>query len=163
MWVSVSARVTVPLQFLAPLIPPHSVQQEGRLYLERAAFPQFAPARYKLGHAYVFALAPFLFGALLSVQYYSLASRQGEVEADTARSKWFLYGAEDVCDKDKTLAFTFTEKAARKGLGSAELAMRHLQGRRGGSKDLDAACMWYQLVSRVGGLREWLIPTPPTL
>ena len=70
-----------------------------------------------------FVLAPFPLGALVSVQYYSLASQQGEVEADMARSKWFLYGAEGVFDKDETLAFTFAEKAARRGWGSAEFVM----------------------------------------
>ena len=40
-----------------------------------------------------------------------------------ARSKWFLYGAEGASDKDETLAFTFTEKAAQEGLGSAEFVM----------------------------------------
>ena len=81
-----------------------SLQEEARLHLERAAFSHSAPARYKPGHAYKFALPTFLFDALLGVQYYTLTSRQGEVEA-------------------QNLAFTFAEKAARKGLGSAEFAM----------------------------------------
>ena len=91
-------------QFFAPSVPPHSLQEEARLHLERAAFLHFAPARYKFGHPYKFALPTFLFDALLGVQYYTLTSRQGEVKA-------------------QNLAFTFTEKAARKGLGSAEFAM----------------------------------------
>ena len=141
--------MTVPPHFFAPLIPPHSsLQQEVRLHLERAVFLHFAPAQYKLGHAYEFALAPFPFDALLSVQYYSLASQQGEVEADMALSKWFLCGAEGAFDKDETLAFTFVKRAARKGLGSAEFAMGYYKEVRvGGPKDIDAACMWYQLVS----------------
>jgi hypothetical protein len=144
------SHVTVPPHFLAPLIPPHSsVEQEARLHLERAAFLHFAPAQYKLGHAYEFALAPFPFDALLSVQYYSLASQQGEVEADMALSKWFLCGAEGAFDKDETLAFTFAEKAARKGLPSAEFAMGYYKEVGvGGSKDFETARMWYQLVSR---------------
>ena len=126
------SHVSVPLQFLAPLIPPHSVQQEGHLHLERAASIHFTPARYKLGHVCEFALTPFPFSTLLSVQYYSLASQQGEVEANMARSKWFLYGVKGAFDKDETLAFTFTEKATQKGLGSAELVMRQIQESRGG-------------------------------
>jgi hypothetical protein len=66
---------------------------EARRHLERAAFLGFAPAQYKLGHAYEFAQPPYPFDALLSVQYYSLASQQGEVEADMALSKWFLCGS----------------------------------------------------------------------
>ena len=53
---------------------------EARKHLERAAFLHFAPAQYKLGHAYEFAEPPFPFDPLLSVQYYSLASQQGEVD-----------------------------------------------------------------------------------
>ena len=78
-------------------------------------FLHFAPAQYKLGHAYEFALAPFPFDALLSVQYYSLARQQREVEVDMALSKWFLCGAQGAFDKGETLAFTFSEKAVRKG------------------------------------------------
>ena len=81
-----------------------SFQEEARLHLEHAAFLHFAPARYKFGHPYKSALPTFLFDALLGIQYYTLTSRQGEVEA-------------------QNLAFTFAEKAARKGLESAKFAM----------------------------------------
>ena len=40
-----------------------------------------------------------------------------------ALSKWFWCGAEGAFDKDENLAFTFAEKAARKGLPSAEFVM----------------------------------------
>ncbi len=116
--------VAISPALFAPLIPASSsMQLEARKHLERAAYLNFAPAQYKLGHAYEFALAPFPYDALLSVQYYSLASQQGEVEADMALSKWFLCGAEGSFEKDEALAFTFAEKAARKGLPSAEFAM----------------------------------------
>lgn len=143
------AHVTVPPHLFTPLIPPHSTaQQEARLHLERAAYLHFAPAQYKLGHAYEFALEPFPFDALLSVQYYSLASQQGEVEANMALSKWFLCGAEGAFDKDEVLAFTFAEKAARKGLPSAEFAMGYYKEVGvGGPNDIEAARKWYQLVS----------------
>jgi TPR repeat protein len=66
-----------------------------------------------------------------------------------ALSKWFLCGAEGAFDKDETLAFTFAEKAARKGLPSAEFAMGYYKEVGvGGSKDFETARMWYQLVSR---------------
>ncbi|KIJ61884.1 hypothetical protein HYDPIDRAFT_95685 [Hydnomerulius pinastri MD-312] len=146
------SHITVPPQLFTPFIPAHSsIPQEARLHLERAAFLHFSPAQYKLGHAYEFALSPFPFDALLSVQYYSLASQQGEVEADMALSKWFLCGAEGAFDKDETLAFTFAEKAARKGLPSAEFAMGYYKEVGvGGSKDVDAAINWYQSAAEHG-------------
>lgn len=156
------SHVTVPPHYFMPLIPPHSsAQQEARVHLERAAYLHFAPAQYKLGHAYEFALPPFPFDALLSVQYYSLASQQNEVEADMALSKWFLCGAEGAFDKDENLAFTFAEKAARKGLPSAEFAMGYYKEVGvGGTKDIEAAQMWYQLVSLSDAMmRLILIPT----
>ena len=66
-----------------------------------------------------------------------------------ALSKWFLCGAEGALDKDENLAFTFAEKATRKKLPSTEFAMGyHEEVGVGVSKDIDAARMWYQLVSR---------------
>lgn len=126
---------------------------EVRKHLERAAYLGFSPAQYKLGHAYEFAQPPFPFDPLLSVQYYSLASQQGEVEADMALSKWFLCGSgseegeEGGFDKDEALAFTFAEKAARKGLPSAEFAMGYYtEVGVGCAKDLQTAIQWYRLV-----------------
>ncbi|KAG1716818.1 hypothetical protein ID866_340 [Astraeus odoratus] len=146
------SHVTVPQHLFVPVLPPHStVQQEARLYLERAAYLHFAPAQYKLGHAYEFAISPFPFDPLLSVQYYSLASQQGEVEADMALSKWFLCGAEGAFEKDEHLAYTFAEKSARKGLPSAEFAMGYYKEVGvGGPKDIDAAIKWYKLASEHG-------------
>jgi TPR repeat protein len=87
---------------------------------------------------------------LLSVQYYSLASQQGEIEADMALSKWFLCGAEGAFNKDETLAYTFAEKAARKGLPSAEFALGYYaEVGVGGPKDVDAARRWYQRVNLI--------------
>lgn len=40
----------------------------------------------------------------------SLASQQGEAEADMALSKWFLCGAEGAFEKDENLAYVFAEK-----------------------------------------------------
>ncbi|KAF8547897.1 HCP-like protein [Imleria badia] len=144
--------VTVPPQCFAPFIPQNSsAQQEARLQLERAAYLHFAPAQYKLGHAYEFALPPFPFDPLLSVQYYSLASQQGEAEADVALSKWFLCGAEGAFDKDENLALMFAEKAARKELPSAEFAMGYYKEVGVGEpQDIQAARIWYQLASEHG-------------
>ncbi|KAF8875033.1 hypothetical protein BD779DRAFT_1678416 [Infundibulicybe gibba] len=144
------SHVTIPASLFAPFIPPSSsATLEARKHLERAAYLNFAPAQYKLGHAYEFAQPPFPFDALLSVQYYSLASQQGEVEADMALSKWFLCGSgepgqEGGFDKDESLAWTFADKAARKGLPSAEFAMGYYaEVGVGGPKDLQIAIKWY--------------------
>lgn len=57
------------------------------------------------------------------MQYYALASAAGARDADMALSKWFLCGAEGCFGKDERLARTFAEKAAKRGLESAEFAM----------------------------------------
>lgn len=144
------SHASVPPHLFTPLIPPGSSRDnEARRHLERAAYLNFAAAQYKLGHAYEFAQPPFPFDALLSVQYYSLASQQGEIEADMALSKWFLCGSEGAFDKDESLAFTFAEKAARKGLPSAEFAMGYyVEVGVGGPKDIEAARKWYERVCR---------------
>jgi len=146
------SHVSVPEHLFKPSIPPSSsLALEARKHLERAAYLNFAPAQYKLGHAYEFAQAPFPFDPLLSVQYYSLASQQGEIEADMALSKWFLCGAEGSFDKDEGLAFTFAEKAARKGLPSAEFALGYYaEVGVGGSKDIEVARKWYTRASDHG-------------
>ena len=147
----------LPSSVFSPFIPQGSDPiLEARKHLERAAYLGFAPAQYKLGHAYEFAQPPFPFDPLLSVQYYSLASQQGEVEADMALSKWFLCGSgtgedgvpdEGGFEKDEGLAYTFAEKAARKGLPSAEFAMGYYaEVGVGGPKDLSTAIKWYTKV-----------------
>ena len=145
-----SQAVISPHLFSAVLPPGVSPQLEARKHLERAAYLNFSPAQYKLGHAYEFAEPPFPFDALLSVQYYSLASQQGETEADMALSKWFLCGAEGSFDKDESLAYTFAEKAARKGLPSAEFALGYYaEVGVGRPKDVDTARRWYQRVTLI--------------
>ncbi|THH06684.1 hypothetical protein EW146_g9537 [Bondarzewia mesenterica] len=120
-------------------IPPGSIcEGEAHRYLERAAYLNFSPAQYKLRHAYEFVQLPFPFDMLLSVQYYSLTSQQGEIEVDMALSKWFLCGTEGSFDKDEALAFMFAEKVVRKGLPSTEFAMGYyMEVSVGGSKDLN--------------------------
>ncbi|KAH9833110.1 uncharacterized protein C8Q71DRAFT_774181 [Rhodofomes roseus] len=146
------SHVEIPPHLFAPYIPPGSnAGMEARKHLERAAYLNFAPAQYKLGHAYEFAQPPFPFDALLSVQYYSLASQQGEDEADMALSKWFLCGAEGAFERDEGLAWTFAEKAARKGLPSAEFAMGYYAEVGVGSpKDTEVAKKWYGRAAQHG-------------
>ncbi|KAI5119311.1 hypothetical protein M0805_004555 [Coniferiporia weirii] len=151
-----SLATTLPPSVFAPYIPAgSSAPLEARRHLERAAYLHFAPAQYKLGHAYEFAEAPFPFDPLLSVQYYSFASQQGEAEADMALSKWFLCGAEGVAEggfaRDESLAFTFAEKAARKGLPSAEFAMGYYSEIGIGTpKDVQKAMVWYEKAAAHG-------------
>jgi len=151
-------------EFAQASIPAHSIAaftadplHDARKYLERAAFLHFAPAQYKLGHAYEYAQPPFPFDPLLSVQYYSLASQQGEPEADMALSKWFLCGSSDTdapgagFDKDEVLAFTFAQKAAKTALPAAEFAMGYYaEVGVGQPKNIQNAIMWYTRASQHG-------------
>ncbi len=146
---------SVPPQIIAQVIPAgSSAVLESRKYLERAAYLGFASAQSKLGHAYEYAVPPFGFDPLMSVQYYSLASQAGEVEADMALSKWFLCGApgEGGFERDEALAVVFAEKAARRGFSSAEFAMGYYSevGVGGVTPDLHAARKWYQKAARGG-------------
>lgn len=146
--------VPVERALLPPFLPPGtSAAQYAKSLLERAAALHFAPAQYKLGHAYEFAVPPqaFPFEPLLSVQWYSLASQAGEAEADMALSKWFLCGAEGAFDKDESLARTFAAKAATKGLASGEFAMGYYaEVGIGGARDVTEARSWYSKAAANG-------------
>ncbi|KAG8933365.1 hypothetical protein FRC02_012041 [Tulasnella sp. 418] len=144
-------QVDIPMSLIMAQLPlasssnPDPRQSEARRRIERAAYLAFAPAQYKLGWSYEYAKMGCPFDPLLSVQYYSLASQQGETEADMALSKWFLCGSQGAFEKDEILAVTFAEKAAKKGLPSAEFAMGYYcEVGVGGHKDIDAAKKWYQ-------------------
>ncbi|GAA5878812.1 hypothetical protein JCM16303_007193 [Sporobolomyces ruberrimus] len=118
---------------------------EAKWRIERAAYLSFGPAQYKMGFSYEYATLSCLFDPLLSVQYYALASQNGEVEADMALSKWYLCGSEGNFDKNEALAVTFAEKAAARSLPSAEFALGYFREVGiNGSIDLDQAKRWYQ-------------------
>ncbi|KAJ3810800.1 HCP-like protein [Lentinula aff. lateritia] len=144
---------------------PRGLLLEARTHLTNSAYLHFSPAQYKLGHAYEFATPPFEFDALLSVEWYSRASQQGETEADMALSKWFLCGSRvggpngtspppsslGGFDKDEQLALIFASKAAHKGLPSAEFAMGYYhEVGIGGPISLDEALRWYALAQGHG-------------
>lgn len=140
-------------------IPPHllrpatgqTVQAEARRRIERAAYLNFAPAQFKCGWLYEYAQLECHFDPLLSVQYYSLASQAGEVEADMALSKWFLCGSEGCFDKNESLAFTFAERAARKGLASAEFALGYYyEVGVGTDPNIGQARAWYEKAAAQG-------------
>ncbi|KAJ7752451.1 HCP-like protein [Mycena maculata] len=162
--------VGVPGAVVGGVLPPgQSREAYARALLERAAALHFAPAQYKLGHGFEFAVpvGTFPFDPLLSVQWYSLASQAGEAEADMALSKWFLCGAEGAFDKDEALARTFAAKAAAKGLASGEFAMGYYaEVGIGGPTDVGAArgvAAAHGNKDAVERLRALAQPAPQTL
>lgn len=164
--------ITLPVQLLQtlvppahpyqtnPSIPPPSLMSESRKYLERSAYLGFGPALYKLGQSYEHALPPFHYDPLMSVQYYSLASQQGDPLADLALSKWFLVGSNpnpvdpnaahiEGFDKDESLAIIFAEKAAAKGEAGGEFAMGYYsEVGIGRPADLQEAKVWYERAAK---------------
>ncbi|SNX85092.1 related to SKT5 - protoplast regeneration and killer toxin resistance protein [Melanopsichium pennsylvanicum] len=139
------SHVAIPAHLLKPTQSSGSTEDEARRRIQRAAYLSFAPAQYKCGWLYEYAQLGCAFDPLLSVQYYSLASQGGEIEADMALSKWFLCGAESYFEKNETLAFTFADKAARKGLASAEFALGYYhEVGVGTERNVDIARKWYR-------------------
>ena len=142
--------VPVPAHLLQPA-PPATMEGEARRRIERAAYLNFVPAQHKSGWCYEHARLDCPYDPLLSVQWYSLASQGGEAEADMALSKWFLCGAEGCFDVDESLAFTFADKAARKGLASAEFALGYyFEVGVGVEQDLAASRKWYKKAAAHG-------------
>ncbi|BGO99503.1 hypothetical protein NBRC10513v2_003601 [Rhodotorula toruloides] len=122
---------------------------EAKWRVERSAYLRFGPAQYKMGYAYEYATLGCLFDPLLSVQYYALASQNGEVEADMALSKWYLCGSEGNFEKNEALALTFAEKAAARQLPAAEFALGYFaEVGLSGAVDIEKAKRWY---SRAAG------------
>ncbi|SPC64403.1 related to SKT5 - protoplast regeneration and killer toxin resistance protein [Ustilago sp. UG-2017b] len=139
------SHVDIPPHLLKPSNVQDSTEDEARRRIQRAAYLNFAPAQYKCGWLYEYAQLGCAFDPLLSVQYYSLASQGGEIEADMALSKWFLCGAEQYFEKNETLAYTFADKAARKGLPSAEFALAYYhEVGVGTERNVDFARKWYR-------------------
>jgi len=58
--------------------------QAPKPWIERSAYLGYAPAQFKMGFNYEYASMGCGYDPLLSVQYYSLASQQGDIEADMA-------------------------------------------------------------------------------
>ncbi|EGF98662.1 uncharacterized protein MELLADRAFT_73559 [Melampsora larici-populina 98AG31] len=98
-----------------------------------------------MGWLYEYSQLSCPFDPLLSVEYYTSASKQGEIEADMALSKWFLCGAEGYFSPNESLAVTFADKAARRNLPSAMFALGYYHEIGiGGRPDLDLAKKWYE-------------------
>lgn len=64
--------------------------EEAKWRIERSAYLSFGPAQYKMGFSYEYATLACPFDPLLSVQYYALASQNGEVEADMGEHRHTL-------------------------------------------------------------------------
>ncbi|KZO95423.1 HCP-like protein [Calocera viscosa TUFC12733] len=145
------AMSNLPPQLLQTVLPDGSVtlRQHALALIQKSAFLHFPPAQYKLGYAYENAQLGLPYDPTLSVRYYSYASQGDELEADMALSKWFLCGADGYFDKDEGLARTFAEKAARRGLASAEFAMGYYcEVGVGGPKNMEHARKWYSRAAK---------------
>lgn len=145
------SHVSIPSHLLQPSEGATSLEDDARRRIQRAAYLNFAPAQYKCGWLYEYAQLHCAFDPLLSVQYYSLASQGGETEADMALSKWFLCGAEGYFEKNERLAYTFADKAARKGLASAEFALGYYhEVGVGTERNVNIARKWYNKAAAKG-------------
>ncbi|ORX39669.1 hypothetical protein BD324DRAFT_226097 [Kockovaella imperatae] len=111
----------IPEELLGPSADVRGMM--ARENIDKAAYLCHPPAQYKCGLSYEHATLGCPYDPLMSVQWYSLASQGGEVEADMALSKWFLCGAEGNFGKNEDLARTFAEKAARRGHPNGCFAM----------------------------------------
>jgi TPR repeat protein len=110
----------IPDSLILPPNTPHTdalaaQYAQARDAIERAAYLCLPITQYKTGALYEQAALGYPYDPLISLQWYSLASQGGEMEADMALSKWFLCGAEGYFERNEELARTFAEKAARRG------------------------------------------------
>lgn len=110
------AGVTVP-EYILP-----RDERAARRMLEKASSLGFSHAQEKLGVAYEHGTWGCGFDPQLSVHYYTLAAKQGDLNAMLGLSKWYLCGAEGLPPNEEK-AFTYAERAARNGLPQAEFAM----------------------------------------
>ncbi|WVR04992.1 hypothetical protein IAU60_002004 [Kwoniella sp. DSM 27419] len=155
-----AGELSVPTEIPSHLVlPPTSAPNEAlwtqwtlaRDAIERAAYLCYPPAQYKAGHLYEHAALGCPYDPLVSVNWYTYASKNGETEADMALSKWFLCGAEGNVPKNENLARTFADKAARKGHPNGCFALGYYYELGvGGRRDLDQARKWYQKAANLG-------------
>lgn len=141
-----AVQVSLPNNVIAPFLPPQSNRLfESRKHLERAAYLHWTPALTRIGRAYEFSDEPFEFNPVLSIDYYNLASGEGDAQADLALSKWFLCGAERFFPKDENRARECAKQGAIRGLPAAKFAMGYYcEVGIGGPKNADEARSWYK-------------------
>ncbi|WRT66913.1 uncharacterized protein IL334_003878 [Kwoniella shivajii] len=155
-----AGELQVPTEIPSSLVlPPTSIPSDllytqwstARDAIERAAYLSYPPAQYKAGHLYEHASLGTSYDPLVSVNWYTYASKNGETEADMALSKWFLCGAEGHFPKNENLAKTFAEKAARKNHPNGCFALGYYYELGvGGRQDLDQARKWYHKAASLG-------------
>ncbi|KPI35207.1 Chitin synthase regulatory factor 4 [Cyphellophora attinorum] len=119
--------------------------------IEKAAYLGFSKAQVRMGAAYELGELGCPFDPALSLHYNALAARQGETEAEMAISKWFLCGHEGVFEKNEEMAFTYAQRAAVSGLGTAQFAMGYFY--EVGiyvSPDYSTAQEWYRKAAEAG-------------
>lgn len=97
-------------------------ERAARRMLEKAASLGFCHAQQKLGSAYENATWGCEYDPVMSLQYYTLAAKQGDQEAMMGLSKWYLCGGEALAPNEEK-AYIYAERAAKKGLPQAEFAM----------------------------------------
>jgi hypothetical protein len=123
----------------------------GRMYIEKAAFLGFHKAQLKMGAAYELCSLGCDFNPALSLHYNVLASRQGEAEAELAISKWYLCGYEGLFERDDRIAYEYAQRAALAGLSMAEFALGYFH--EIGVHvlvDLEMAREWYSKAAKRG-------------
>ncbi|KAJ4365783.1 hypothetical protein N0V83_008404 [Neocucurbitaria cava] len=126
-------------------------EKSARQNIEKAAYLGFAKAQLKMGSAYELCSLGCEFNPTLSLHYNSLASRQGEPEADMAISKWFLCGHEGEFAKNEELAYQYAQRAASAGLATAEFAMGYFHEiGMNIPVNVDKALEWYEKAERNG-------------
>ncbi|KAH3941481.1 hypothetical protein HBH70_222880 [Parastagonospora nodorum] len=126
-------------------------EKSARQNIEKAAYLGFAKAQLKMGSAYELCSLGCEFNPTLSLHYNSLASRQGEAEADMAISKWFLCGHEGEFAKNEELAYQYAQRAAVAGLATAEFAMGYFNEIGMHTPvNIDKAIEWYEKAEKNG-------------
>ena len=110
-------QIVVPEEYLSVDL------NSARIYIEKAAYHEFAKAQVKMGLAYELCQLDCDFNPALSLHYNNLAARQDESDAEMAISKWFLCGYEGVFEKNYEMAFIYAQRAAQSGLATAEFAL----------------------------------------
>ena len=91
--------------------------------LQQSAYFHHPPAQLRMGQMFECATFGFPHDPLMSVQWYTLASRAGVTEADMALCKWYLCGAEGLFERNEGLARAFAERAAGGGHPQGTFAM----------------------------------------
>ncbi|EEB06411.1 1,3-beta-glucan synthase regulatory factor Chf3/Chr4 [Schizosaccharomyces japonicus yFS275] len=105
----------------------------------KAAFLGNSSAQLRMGAVFEFGKYGLPLNPEYSVLYYTLASRQGETEADVALSKWYLHGGHNV-PKDADLSYEHASKAAVAGNATGQFITGYIEEMRG---NIDDAINWY--------------------